>query len=92
LRSNNKLFHDDNNNDVFRSKHVAVIFTHSSVDCQSANCQLQAVTYIVRCGQQSDAAYSRANLFEVLKSPNCLGPWVRNPLSSEMFVCLFCVI
>jgi hypothetical protein len=44
--------------DVFWSKHVAIKFTHNSVDCQSTNCQLQALTkssspYTVRCGQQS---------------------------------------
>jgi len=43
---------------MFRSKHVAIKFTHSFVDCQSANSQLQALTknnssYTVRCSQQS---------------------------------------
>ena len=53
-RSNHKPFHDvECDNDVFSSKHVAVKFTHSSMDCQSANCQLKAVIYTVRCGQQS---------------------------------------
>ena len=53
---NTNVFQQDD--DVFMSKYAAIKFTHSSVDCQSASYQLQALTkssssHRVRCGQQS---------------------------------------
>jgi hypothetical protein len=92
----NVFEHDD----VFRSKHVAVKLTHSSVDCQSANRQLQALiagrqfVYSTVGSAVSATEDGRANSFVVLKPPNCLGPWSRIPLRAWRFecLCLLCIV